>query len=155
MTTTESDRLLAAGVPLQLAGGEARLRFDLRALKRLEDHYGNLADAATALTTMYNSAFTKLDGAVLSHLETFLAAGLPAELVTDPTNVLELLDATAGYRQAMVVATAACYDAWVEAFPMPSAEGKETAPAANGSDGPTSTGSSPASPADPTSSSGG
>lgn len=156
MSITDSDRILAAGVPIQLAGGEARLRFDFRALKQIEDHYGSLADAATALTTMYNSAFTKLDAAVLSHLEVFLAAGLPSGTVEG--DVLELLDVAGGYRTAMVTATAACYDAWTEAFPIPtpSAEGNGPAPAdGNGSRGTTSTGSSPDLPDDPTNGSGG
>lgn len=40
--TTESDRILAAGIPLTLADGrEVRVRYSMRSLKRMEDHYGS------------------------------------------------------------------------------------------------------------------
>ena len=45
MTITDSDRILAAGIPITVDGEERRLRYSFRALKVLEDHFGSLGAA--------------------------------------------------------------------------------------------------------------
>lgn len=156
MTTTDSDRILAAGVPIELAGGEARLRFTFRTIKKLEDHFGSLSAAADRLDTAHASAWRDMSGPVLGDITVIIAAALDPPV--EPDDVLDLLKVgDGGLRVAMQQATSACIDAWNEGFPAPSAEGKDDPPATEptSSDGPTPTGSSPASLVAATSSSGG
>lgn len=48
--TTDSDRLLARGVPITLADGETvRLRYSMRSLKWLEDEFGSIQAIQEAL----------------------------------------------------------------------------------------------------------
>lgn len=156
--TSDSDRLLAAGVPLRLAGGgEARLRLTFRSLKMLEDHFGSINAAAEALDAGRKAAWTDLSGPVLEPLGWFLAAALQHDGV-QPEQALELLDPTT-MRASIVEAYGAFDRAWEEAFPPPDPQGSDDIDAsANattaGSPGETSTGSPSASPDGPTSSSG-
>jgi hypothetical protein len=51
---TDSDRILAAGVPVTLADGvERTVRFSMRSLKAIEDHFGSLEDGLTALSGVF------------------------------------------------------------------------------------------------------
>lgn len=127
MAVKDSDRILAAGVPVVLAGREMRLRFGLRALKLLEDKFGSL---------QVIEQLTNGDGKVIGPLCTIIAAGLSHEGVTED----DILDnVSPGEIQTLMDAAAV---ALAEAFP--DTEGKAEAAAPAASPGIPGTGSRPA-----------
>lgn len=95
--TTESDRVLAAGVPIELSDGrQVTLRYGNRALKLLEDRFGGLG----AVQDIVSSDGT---GPVIGPLMDLLAAGLVREGLsaddlldlTDPSDIESYVDAIA------------------------------------------------------------
>lgn len=147
---TDADRIAAEGVTIQTIHGAQQLRYTLRSLKSLEDHYGALDAAANRLNELLEKALAGLTGPVITDLGVFVAAGLGG---ISPDEALELLP-TENMRETILLASTAAVGAWMQAFPAPSAEGNGEEVADTGSPGATSTGSSPESPADPTTSSG-
>lgn len=151
MTSTESDRILAAGVPLELAGGEARLRFDWLAYHKLEHKYGSIAAAGETLARVCQRSVDEWNEPLIDDLVEILAIG--TRMTVD-----ELLEAMPYGDMGLAVPKMAyaCLEAWNQAFPQPRAEGKDddgtTGPTA--SPGPTPTGSSPESPVAATATSG-
>lgn len=147
---TDAERLAARGVPVMLAEGEARLRFDFTSLQLLEEHYGSLGRAAEALVEMLGTQLPTSANAekglmstkVVAHLGVFLQAGL--EEHPEPSAALALLPVD-NMRQVLLETATQCVAAWNQAFPRPSAEGNPTPPTGtSGSPGPTSGGSAPA-----------
>ncbi|MBK9181416.1 MAG: hypothetical protein IPM45_18040 [Acidimicrobiales bacterium] len=107
---SDSDRILAAGVPIALAGGETgHCRFSLRGLKLLEDTWGSLAAAAVVLDGLQAAARSGWDKGGVGDLAVFLAAALG----TTPDDALDLVDGQVNDCVRVLVA------AWVEAFPAP------------------------------------
>lgn len=88
---TDSDRILAAGIPFTLIDGrEVRLRYTMRSLKMLEDEFDSLTKVETVLSGDEDS---KKIGPLMS----VLAAGLihenlSAESLLDLTNPSQLQD---------------------------------------------------------------
>lgn len=121
---SEADRLAAEGTSILLAdGGEARLRFTLRTLKRCEDRYGTL-DATVA---------------EIHWLLTAEAEGSPEGFYARMLLLLQTVTGDddidpAGEPRLWVDAL---LDAWLEAFPAPEgkAEGEATAPRSPGAPG--------------------
>lgn len=142
MTITDSDRILAAGIPITVDGEERRLRYSFRALKVLEDHFGSLGAAVDAIARVLNDGMN--GERIIVDLAVLVAAGLD----DDPDTILDRL---AGSDSWMIVrdAAVACTDAWIEAFPQAVTvePGKAGEPAETASTGGTST-TSPPSPAD-------
>lgn len=132
MSASDSDRLLAAGVPLTLADGKPRtLRFTMRSLKAFEDHFGSVGAATDALNTVSASP---RDTKLVSTLVPVLAIGL--EDVTEDDlydgNLLALNDMMDVYFPAI----SAALD---QAFPAPGKDEAAAPAAAAGSPGPAST----------------
>jgi len=135
MTASESDRILAPGVPLTLAGERAvTLRFTFRSLKAFEDAFGSIG-AATALL---NGLIPDRPGEPASNTKAvstivpILAAGLQHEGLTEDDlydgDLLEHDRLTSVYFDAIA-------QALDQAFPAPaSGRGKaeEAAPASSG-----------------------
>jgi hypothetical protein len=75
MSTSDSDRILAEGAPITLSDGRAvRLKYGMRALKRLEDTYGSTIAIDTAVQDVLNAK-----GKLLTTLSTLMLAGLMHE----------------------------------------------------------------------------
>jgi hypothetical protein len=130
MSTTESDRILAPGVPITLADGrEVHLRYGMRALKALEDEFGGLGAVEDVLDT---DGRGKMIGPIMS----MLAAGLGHESLTAD----DLLDLTVP--SALVVYGEAVAEAFSQAFPS-STQGKAPSEETVDSPGETSTSSPP------------
>lgn len=103
--TTEADRLLAAGAPLQGVDGEVRLRFTMLALKRCEDTYGSLGGVLTELRWLNEQLLAGWPDPVVDRILTLVrvvAAGPVADLAETPSACLDAVNA-----------------AWIEAFPPP------------------------------------
>lgn len=82
MSATESDRILAPGVPITLTDGrEVRVRYGMRALKMLEDEFGGLGAVEDVLDG---------NGKMIGPIVMMLAAGLSHEHISAD----ELLDLT-------------------------------------------------------------
>lgn len=120
---SEADRLTAEGTRVARAdGGEAVLRFTLRALKRCEDRYGSLDATVEELQWLIQQG----------------ATGFP-----DPTvgRILDMVATVTGEDADVASPPAECIDAllgaWLEAFPEPEgkADGEATAPRSPGAPG--------------------
>jgi hypothetical protein len=125
MTTSDSDRLLAAGTPLALTDGrEVSLKYGMRSLKILEDQFGDLRTAQNSLAG---------GGKTIGPLMDLLSAGLLHEGIT-ADELLDLVDPQRleEYSQALV-------KAFEVAFPDAVGKAEELLAATNGSSGPSST----------------
>lgn len=134
---TESDRILAAGVPLTLAGGRAvTLRYTMRSLKELEDHFGSLGDAIDGLnaTRVGVGGEPPTNRRYISTTVPFLAAGLAHEGITEKAlyddGLLDLHELKTGYFSAVA-------EALDQAFPAPGSPGKDEAAEESSGDGST------------------
>jgi hypothetical protein len=134
MPATDSDRILAPGVPVTLIDGRTvTLRYGMRAMKAIEDRWGSVGEAMLLLHGVLQGTTPKSIGTVVA----FLADGLIHEGLSEDA----LLDLTEFGAMARYIDSIA--DALDEALPTPSpgkAEDGET-PAA--SPGATTTTSSP------------
>lgn len=110
MAASESDRLLAAGSTIEVAGGETALRFSLLALKRCEDEYGTLQGLLGEIAWLTQQAVSGWPEPVAERLGVLLAA-----ITGDPSAV----DAWS----SPVLCVDAIVAAWEQAFPAPD-EGK-------------------------------
>ncbi len=146
---TDSDRLLAQGAVVHLTDGrEVPLRYNMRALKMLEDRFGTIEGVNTAIPVDDEGRPT---GKVFGPMLDLLIPGLLHTGLSED-ELIDLLDPKRldEYGTALGAAMA-------EAFPAPkSAQGNGAGPAgvANGSPGPSSTGPQPVTTAVPTESSG-
>lgn len=113
MAASESDRLLSAGRPIDVAGGQVWLRFSLLALKRCEDAYGSLADTITELQWLADQASADFDAPCAGRIAAMLGHVLGADPVDAWSTPAECVEAL--------------LDAWLEAFPVPDADPKVTA----------------------------
>lgn len=126
--TTDSDRILAAGVPLTLADGrEVRVRYSMRSLKEMEDRYGSLEEPLRLVHGLF-SGTTKRQ---VTTLVPMLAFGLLHE---DGLTEDALYDLTEPKRRAEYLGIVS--DAIGEALPAP---GKAEAEAETPSHGDAST----------------
>jgi hypothetical protein len=128
MPATESDRILAAGVTIPLAGGKsALLRYTLRSLKAFEDTFGSVGAALDALNGLYDGRNEKKIGTIVPAL----AAGLLHANIGEDA----LYDGLA-LHDRMPEYLAAVTEALDQAFPPAPAPGKdgeaEAAPASSG-----------------------
>lgn len=134
---SESDRILAAGVPLTLAGGRAvTLRYTMRSLKVLEDHFGSLNEAVDQLnaTRLGENGEPPTNRKYISTTVPFLAAGLAHEGITATAlyddDLLDLHEMKTGYFTAIS-------EALDQAFPTPASPGKDEAAKESSGDGST------------------
>jgi len=145
MSVTESDRVLAAGVNLELEDGRVvPLRYGMRGLKRLEDDFGSILAVQIVLRDVDGKS--PMFGPVLQ----ILAAGLLGQVDEDALDALLHPSKLDVYMDVIA-------EALDEAFPEPP-DGKagkaEATSAANGSSGPAGTTSPPSPAAEATPSSG-
>lgn len=137
---TDSDRLLATGVPITLSDGRTpRLRYGMRGLKALEDEFGSINNAIDLVNG-------EVAGKVFTPLVKLLAAGLIQEEL-DEDALLDLL--VPAWLDEYSTALQAAFE---EAFPSAS-PGKGEA-AQNGSTGRSGTPSPQPGSGEPTNSSG-
>lgn len=123
---SDSDRLLAEGVPVELIDGRTlRLRFDFRALKKVEDRLGSLSALTAAIARGTSARWFEA-------VHVAMAAGLEHAGVTYD-ELESLLDTrqSFAYRDAIDEALA-------QAFPRPDPSGKASVPTSD-SPGETST----------------
>lgn len=111
MPATDSDRILAAGVPLTLADGrEVRVRYSMRSLKEMEDRYGSLEEPLRLVHGLF-------DGSTKRHITTLvpmLAFGLLHEEGITEDGLYDLTDTTRRVEYLKVIS-----DAIGEALPAP------------------------------------
>ena len=124
---TQGTRLLAQGAPLTLTDGRTvHVRFGMRALAQIEQHFGSITHMTVELNKPSGKKFT-----AAVHV---LAAGLGHEDGLDYDTLLDLLHPAQmdAYDQALEAA-------WDEAFPPdekesdPNPQGEENSPGASGS----------------------
>lgn len=128
MPATQSDRLLAAGTEVRLTDRTVTLRYSMRSLKEMEDHFGSVADAHVALQGLFTGANPKTVSTVIP----FLAAGLCHEgLSEDALYDLTVYSEIAHYLDAIA-------EGIDQAFPPP-LEGPGKSDAASSSPGTAST----------------
>lgn len=151
MPTNESDRILAAGVQLTLAGGRlVHLRYSMRSLKMFEDTFGSVSEVHHLLNGLIPDTpeGDPSNVKVVSTLVPILAAGLRHEGITED----DLYDGLAEWDQRTAYFDA-IMDALDQAFPTPSTSPGKGSEQASSSPGESSTTQPPAS-AEATSSSG-
>lgn len=129
MTTTDSDRLLADGIPVTLADGVHHLRFTMRGLKVLEDRFDGIDNVTEFLAGKASRRFGPLTD--------MLAAALAHEGMTHDA-VEEAAD-PARYNEYL----SALVDALDVAFPAARNDSSPKAEAPTGSNGAASTTSQP------------
>lgn len=143
-------RLAAPGIDVPGADGTPRtIRFDLRALARVEERLGSVAAAVDAITRLHEARAKAFAAPVMADLEALLDA------VVEPRTTDDVLTEVAATIPELIEAI---HDAWLQAWPAKTdadGEGKAEAPAAKGSRGRSSTGGRRSASAAATSSSGG
>lgn len=153
--SVDARRLRAEGVSIPTAEGEGVLRFSLLGLSVLEEDFGTVNKAWSALQGAVvpdgDGLALNLDAAPMATLARFLRAGLAA-----PGRVLSADDAAELVEMAPMDAWMACQRALLGAFPAPDDSGKAGADVTttSRSTGPGSTTPPPSAGAAPTPSSG-
>jgi hypothetical protein len=80
--SSESDRVLAQGIPIKLEDREVHLKFGMRGLKMLEDEFGSIEGIERVLIPEVDSNGKRVETKYISHLAFVLSAGLAHEGLT-------------------------------------------------------------------------
>ncbi len=143
---SDSDRLLAEGAPITLAGGRVvRLRYTMRSLKAFEDSFGSVAAAQRLLVGLFTGENPKTIGTLVP----ILAAGLNHEGLSED----DLFDSPILERNKFGEYLAAVSDALEQSF-VKASPGKEQAGETTPSPGTPTTTSPPSASVEATNSSG-
>lgn len=130
----DSDKILAAGVPVTLADGqEVRIHYTLRSMKLIEDRYGSIDAFARAASAMDAPEGETPQGKVFETISTLIYAGL-LHLRASEDDILDALDPSK--LMEYVEASMTAFTRSMPEQPEGEAQGE---PQTNGSPGPTST----------------